>query len=124
MSHCHCGLEKTLERFHAKRFGIVGLVLIIGHLLFHVAECLVIPALIVVFSQGKSTATDESVTTNSALTSEVAKTETPSVPEMGAKSPCLSNMPQTLFCPNDPRFDFLCVAQLALPTSSLLNCPR
>lgn len=45
--HCHCGLEKHLERFRLKKFGVAGAILMILHILFHVVECLVLPAALV-----------------------------------------------------------------------------
>lgn len=48
--HCHCGLEKHLHRFHAKKFGIFGVTLMALHILFHVVECLILPSLFVAFS--------------------------------------------------------------------------
>lgn len=43
--HCHCGLKEQLKKFRAGKLGLVGGVLILGHLLFHVAECLILPAI-------------------------------------------------------------------------------
>ena len=44
-THCHCGLREQLSKFKAGKLGILGGILIIGHLLFHVAECLILPAI-------------------------------------------------------------------------------
>lgn len=47
MKHCcHCGLNTQIKKFRAGKLGIFGGILIVGHLLFHVAECLVLPAFI------------------------------------------------------------------------------
>lgn len=43
--HCHCRLRERLQDLKAGKLGLLGGVLIIGHLLFHVAECLVLPAI-------------------------------------------------------------------------------
>lgn len=43
---CHCGLKDQLRRFKAGKLGLLGGILILGHLLFHVAECLIIPAIL------------------------------------------------------------------------------
>ncbi len=51
--HCHCGLDGQIRKLRAGKLGILGGILLIGHLLFHVAECLVLPALLMAFS-GKS----------------------------------------------------------------------
>lgn len=60
MKHCcHCGLKHQLKNFKAGKLGLLGGILIIGHLLFHVAECLVLPALIVAFSHQDAEATAE-----------------------------------------------------------------
>lgn len=48
--HCHCGLEKHLRRLHVRKFGVLGIVLMGLHILLHVVECLVLPAIIVAFS--------------------------------------------------------------------------
>lgn len=45
--HCHCGLERYLQRFRVRKFGALGIVLMVLHVLFHVAECLVFPAILV-----------------------------------------------------------------------------
>lgn len=48
MKHeCHCGLSKHLKHFRAKKLGIVGVILMLVHILFHVVECLILPAIIV-----------------------------------------------------------------------------
>jgi len=57
--HCHCGLKEQLKKFKAGKLGLLGGVLIVGHLLFHVAECLIIPAIIVALSHHEVEATDE-----------------------------------------------------------------
>lgn len=41
---CHCGLHEHLKT-GSKRLGLAGGVLFILHLLWHIAECLIIPAL-------------------------------------------------------------------------------
>lgn len=46
---CHCGFNKHLSRLRAKtgkRLGIFGVTLMVGHFLFHVVECLVLPAIL------------------------------------------------------------------------------
>lgn len=48
--HCHCGLKEQINKLKAGKLGLLGGVLIIGHLLFHVVECLVLPALFIGFS--------------------------------------------------------------------------
>lgn len=49
MKHCHCGLKEHFQTAHVKKLGALGVVFMIGHLLFHVVECLLIPALLVAF---------------------------------------------------------------------------
>lgn len=51
MKHCHCGLHEQIKKFKAGKLGLLGGILIVGHLLFHVAECLVIPALLMAFNR-------------------------------------------------------------------------
>ncbi len=48
--HCHCGIKGHFDKFRFKRLGVLGAVLMIGHVLFHVVECLVLPALLVAWS--------------------------------------------------------------------------
>lgn len=48
---CHCGLKEQLKKFRAGKLSLLGGFLIIGHLLFHVAECLIIPAILVALNR-------------------------------------------------------------------------
>lgn len=61
--HCHCDLKSQLGKFRAKKLGVIGVVIMVLHILFHVAECLVLPALLVAFSgnQDDATAVSEDV---------------------------------------------------------------
>lgn len=48
--HCHCGFEHRLKQLRTrtgKRLGMVGTALVVAHLLFHVVECIVVPAVLV-----------------------------------------------------------------------------
>ena len=48
MKHCcHCGFREHFSHFKTKKLGLLGGVLLILHLLWHVAECLILPALFV-----------------------------------------------------------------------------
>lgn len=42
--HCHCGIDEHLRRLRGKKVGLLGLTLMGLHILFHVVECLVLPA--------------------------------------------------------------------------------
>lgn len=56
--HCRCGFERALERLRAKtgkRLGALGATFMILHLLFHVVECIVVPAILVGINQQIST---------------------------------------------------------------------
>lgn len=44
--HCHCGLKSQIKKFKAGKLGVFGGILIIGHLLFHVVECLALPTIL------------------------------------------------------------------------------
>ncbi len=57
--HCHCGLGGQIKKFKAGQLGIFGGILIIGHLLFHVAECLVLPAFLMMINGNTAEATSE-----------------------------------------------------------------
>lgn len=48
--HCHCDLHAQFKKFRAKKLGLLGAALMVGHILFHVVECLVLPAILVGFS--------------------------------------------------------------------------
>lgn len=65
--HCHCGLEKHLERFRLKKFGAVGVVLMILHVLFHIVECLVLPAALVALG-GHAVEEDAAAVSESVMT--------------------------------------------------------
>ena len=71
--HCHCGLSDQFHKFRAKKLGLVGAALLVGHLLFHVVECLILPVIIVGFSSHheQSTAKAESSNEASALSEEL-----------------------------------------------------
>ena len=56
--HCHCELGEKIHRLEAKKLGILGGGLVVLHLLFHVAEALVIPAMILAL-RGETAATTE-----------------------------------------------------------------
>lgn len=56
--HCHCGLGDKLHQLKAGKLGLLGGIFLVLHLLFHVAECMVLPALIVAF-RGETVATSE-----------------------------------------------------------------
>lgn len=45
--HCHCGLKEHFQSLRVKKLGVLGVVLMILHILFHVVECLLIPTLLV-----------------------------------------------------------------------------
>lgn len=48
MKHrCHCGLGEKLHKLKAGKLGLLGGMLLVLHLLFHVAECLILPALLI-----------------------------------------------------------------------------
>ena len=53
--HCHWGLHSQIKKLRAGKLGLLGGVLIVGHLLFHVAECLILPAIIMAIN-GDNTA--------------------------------------------------------------------
>ncbi len=65
---CHCGLKEQLKKFRAGKLGVLGGILIVGHLLFHVAECLVIPAIIIAFGGNAA----ETMETNIVNPSEIS----------------------------------------------------
>lgn len=48
MKHsCHCGFEQRCRNFRKRKLGKLGVVLLCLHLLYHVAECLVLPTIVV-----------------------------------------------------------------------------
>jgi cell division protein FtsX len=48
--HCHCGFKKHHDLSKGKRLGALGVTFMILHLLYHVAECLILPAVFMAFS--------------------------------------------------------------------------
>lgn len=74
MKHCcHCGLKSQLQKFKAGKLGLLGGILIVGHLLFHVAECLILPAVFIAFNHHDTEAVEE-------IASEVVVTESITTP--------------------------------------------
>lgn len=72
-TECHCGFDKHLSRLQAKtgkRLGKIGAAIMIAHFLFHVIECLVLPAILVGFgshvTQEDALAADEETIINDA----------------------------------------------------------
>lgn len=59
MKHCHCHFREQVKKFKAGKLGLFGGILIVGHLLFHVAECLIIPALLVAIHREDAEAIEE-----------------------------------------------------------------
>lgn len=49
--HCHCGLSRHFKKLRTGKLGLIGGVLVVLHLLWHVAEGLVVPAIIIAFSR-------------------------------------------------------------------------
>lgn len=58
-SQCHCGLKEHFLHFRAKRLGIFGIFLMGLHILFHIVECLVLPALLVGLGNQVNTASEK-----------------------------------------------------------------
>lgn len=48
--HCHCGFMKRHAHSKAKRLGVLGITLMVLHLLYHVAQLLILPTVFVGFS--------------------------------------------------------------------------
>lgn len=48
--HCHCGFEKRHQLAKGKKLGVLGAALMVLHLLYHVAECLILPAVFMAWS--------------------------------------------------------------------------
>ena len=47
LCHCHCGFKAHLKSLKAGKLGFFGVLLLVLHFLFHVVECLVLPAVLV-----------------------------------------------------------------------------
>ena len=47
LCHCHCGFKAHLKTLKAGKLGFLGILLFGLHFLFHVVECLVLPAVLV-----------------------------------------------------------------------------
>lgn len=48
--HCHCGFKKHCQLSKGKRLGALGAAFMVLHLLYHVAECLILPTVFVAFN--------------------------------------------------------------------------
>lgn len=48
--HCHCGFKKRHQLAKGKKLGVLGASLMVLHLLYHVAECLILPAVFMAWS--------------------------------------------------------------------------
>lgn len=48
--HCHCGFKKRHQLARGKKLGALGVAFMILHLLYHVAECLILPAVFMAWS--------------------------------------------------------------------------
>lgn len=59
--HCHCGLKSQIKKFKAGKLGVFGGILIIGHLLFHVVECLALPTILMALHGNAAEATTSQV---------------------------------------------------------------
>lgn len=57
MHCCHCGLKGHLKKFRAKKLGALGVILMGLHILWHVVECLILPAVLVALG-GQAVADD------------------------------------------------------------------
>lgn len=44
---CHCGFKSQLAKLRAHKLGTLGVILFGLHILFHVVECLIVPAILV-----------------------------------------------------------------------------
>ncbi len=45
--HCHCGFREHFKLFRARKIGFLGGAFLFLHLLFHVAECFILPSILV-----------------------------------------------------------------------------
>lgn len=45
--YCHCGFKAHVAALRAKKLGFLGIIFFCLHFLFHVVECLVLPAVLV-----------------------------------------------------------------------------
>lgn len=79
MKHsCHCGFEKRHHLAKGKRLGLLGASLMVLHLLYHVAECLILPAIFMAWSGHHSepavAASDETTATSELSGSDFLET--------------------------------------------------
>lgn len=52
MKHsCHCGFEQHCKKLKARKLGKLGVLLVGLHLLYHVAECLILPTVLIGVSE-------------------------------------------------------------------------
>lgn len=55
--HCHCKFEEKRKKLRAGKFGALGGCLVVLHLLYHVAECLILPVVLIGFHRNNAEAT-------------------------------------------------------------------
>ena len=48
--HCHCGFKERHQLGKGRKLGVLGVTLMVLHLLYHVAECLILPAIFMAWS--------------------------------------------------------------------------
>ncbi len=56
--HCHCGFSEKCQKFRAGKLGLLGGVLVVLHLLYHIAECLVLPAIFIAINGNSAEAAE------------------------------------------------------------------
>lgn len=95
--HCHCGLKKHFKLFRTKKLGALGIVLMGLHILFHVAECLVLPTIIAVLSGKNSEPVSATDAPESVILVESVPTETAFCPtDLALHSPFYLRAPYPL----------------------------
>lgn len=56
--HCHCGFAEKSKKFKAGKLGWLGGVFVVLHLLYHVAECIILPAVLIALHSNQTEATE------------------------------------------------------------------
>lgn len=56
--HCHCRFEEKRKKLRAGKFGVLGGCLVVLHLLYHVAECLILPVVLIAAHRNNAEAAD------------------------------------------------------------------
>lgn len=98
--HCHCGFKKRHQLAKGKKLGVLGASLMILHLLYHVAECLILPAVFMAWSGRPvetAEAAEETVMAEDIIATEIVEAKNPETSEQTELDTEETSKPEFLF---------------------------